>query len=411
MGKRHKKAARVAEVAKSRVVAGDSGDGAHLPASYWKACELARDGKYTEARAVYARLERRTGKPNSRLRSLIRNDLAVLDAVEGKFDEAREGWRAAIEGDGACLPARLNLGLVQAELAWTKAATPVTADGANAPDATEVNTLPIVRVGPEAEKEGATVNNGESLSAFPSLPRVAVISLLFNWPSTGGGNMHTAGLVEFLGRDGFDVRHFYAGYPAWGIGRVEDDGYAGGAGRETCGQADGGVGDPRPTGEEGERETCGRADGGVGDPRRAGAGSEAIEFGDGEWNVAAIRQRFRAAVDSFGPDYVVISDTWNMKPHLAEAMRGYPTLLMEQAQECLCPLNNLRLIGIGPARVEQCPRNQFATPRVCHQCLAERGHHAGALHQAERALAGVGTAEYDRILRQSFFEAEAVVVQ
>ena len=152
---------------------------------------------------MYARLERTTGKANSRLRILIRNDLAVLDAVEGKFDEAREGWRAAIEGDGACLPARLNLGLVQAELAWTKAATPVTTDGANAPDATEVNTLPIVQVGPEAEKEGAAVNNGESLRAFPSLPRVAVISLLFNWPSTGGGNMHTAGLVEFLGRDGY----------------------------------------------------------------------------------------------------------------------------------------------------------------------------------------------------------------
>ena len=81
-----------------------------------------------------------------------------------------------------------------------------------------------------------------------------------------------------------------------------------------------------------------------------------------------------------------------------------------QAQECLCPLNNLRLLGIGPTEVEQCPRNQLATPQVCHQCLAERGHHAGALHQHERALAGVGTAEYDRILRQSFFEAEAVLV-
>ena len=83
---------------------------------------------------------------------------------------------------------------------------------------------------------------------------------------------------------------------------------------------------------------------------------------------------------------------------------------MMQAQECLCPLNNLRLIGIGPNQVEQCPRNQLATPQVCHQCLAERGHHAGALHQHERALAGVGTAEYDRILRQSFYEAEAVLV-
>ena len=99
-----------------------------------------------------------------------------------------------------------------------------------------------------------------------------------------------------------------------------------------------------------------------------------------------------------------------MKPHLAEAMGGYPYYLLMQAQECLCPFNNLRLIGIGPTQVEQCPRNQLATPQVCHQCLAERGHHAGALHQHERALAGVGSAEYDRVLRQSFYDAEAVLV-
>ena len=85
----------------------------------------------------------------------------------------------------------------------------------------------------------------------PGPVRVAVLSLLFNWPSTGGGNMHTAGLVEFLGRDGFEVRHFYAAYRPWGIGRdtrqdggrrAEDGGKA-----ETFGRGDGGVGDPRRT--------------------------------------------------------------------------------------------------------------------------------------------------------------------
>ena len=142
----------------------------------------------------------------------------------------------------------------------------------------------------------------------------------------------------------------------------------------------------RPGGSDGSRmtsiwglvegETSGsRTAGGVGDPRRT-ASSEAIEFAERDWNVATIRERFRSAVDSFAPDYVVISDTWNMKPHLAEAMRGYPCVLHVQALECLCPLNNLRLIGIGPTQVEQCPRNQLATPQVCHQCLAERGHHA-----------------------------------
>ncbi len=195
--------------------------------------------------------------------------------------------------------------------------------------------------------------------------RVAVLSLLFNWPSTGGGNMHTAGLVEFLGRDGFDVRHFYAQHERWGIGRVSGDDLV---------------------------------------------ASEALVFAETDWNVASIRERFRAAVDAFGPDYMVISDTWNMKPHLAEAMRGYPTILLMQAQECLCPLNNLRLLGIGPVKAEQCPRNQLATPHVCHQCLGERGQHSGALHQVERALAGVGTAEYDGLMRQMFYDAEAVLV-
>ena len=309
-------------------------------------------------------LECAASKGDSRLRVLIQNDLAVLAAVYGKYDEACQGWRAGIESNNECLPARLNLGLVEAELSW---AVPV-ANSEEEGGPTGVSAPPEgAPTGVSALREGGPASGREAdRSVDPNGPvRVAVLSFLFNWPSTGGGNMHTAGLVDFLGRDGYEVRHFFARYPGWGIGRVKEDGLV---------------------------------------------ASEAIEFAEGEWSVAAIRERFRAAVDSFGPDYVVISDAWNMKPHLAEAMRGYPYYLLLQAQECLCPLNNLRLLGIGPTQVEQCPRNQLATPQVCHQCLAERGHHAGALHQHERALAGVGTEDYDRMLRQSFYEAEAVLV-
>ncbi len=129
------------------------------------------------------------------------------------------------------------------------------------------------------------------------------------------------------------MRHYFARFPAWGLGRVASDGL----------------------------------------PH-----SEAIEFADGEWNVSAIQAKFRRAVNAFAPDYVVITDTWNMKPHLAEAMRGYPTLLLFQAQECLCPLNNLRLLGVGPMQVEQCPRNHLATPEICRRCVGEHGQHSGA---------------------------------
>ena len=162
--------------------------------------------------------------------------------------------------------------------------------------------------------------------------RVAVLSFLFNWPSTGGGNMHTAGLVEFLGRAGYDVRHVFARFAPWGIGRVAD---------------------PLPT------------------------MSEALEFEPADWNPAAIQSRYRRAMEAFNPDYVVICDAWNMKPLLAEAVRAYRYFLLFQGQENICPLNNIRLLAQGPDRVDQCPRNQLATPEVCHRCLAERGHHAG----------------------------------
>lgn len=91
-------------------------------------------------------------------------------------------------------------------------------------------------------------------------------------------------------------------------------------------------------------------------------------------------------------------------------MRGYTYYLLYQAQENICPLNNPRLLASGPTTVEQCPRNQLATPEVCCRCLAERGRHSGALHRAERELAGVGTREYYALLRQSLSEAEAVLV-
>ena len=52
--------------------------------------------------------------------------------------------------------------------------------------------------------------------------RIGIVSLLFNWPSTGGGTVHTAELARFLTRVGYDVRHFVICQPNWGIGNVTD---------------------------------------------------------------------------------------------------------------------------------------------------------------------------------------------
>ena len=46
----------------------------------------------------------------------IQNDLAVLDAIAAKFEEAREGWQRALEADGDLLLARLNRDLLEAEI-------------------------------------------------------------------------------------------------------------------------------------------------------------------------------------------------------------------------------------------------------------------------------------------------------
>ncbi len=311
-----------------------SSEGAGIALLYEQACRRAEQGQCDEARRLYGELARTVAEP--RLRALLCNDLAALDAKAGDVDAARAGFREALASDPGCEPARLNLALLQADF-------PDPEGGAPRPAAPEA---PV------------------SVSDPTAAVKVAILSFLFNWPSTGGGNVHTAELAAFLGRAGYDVRHFYARYDPWGIGHVEEP--------------------PFP--------------------------SEGLDFDDAGWNADVIRERFRRAVDAFGPDYVLVMDSWNFKPHLAEAMRGYPTLLRFQALECLCPLNNVRLLPLGQGRFAQCGLQQLASPEGCLACLRERGELSGGLHRAERALSGVGTPGYHETLCRALREAEAVLV-
>jgi glycosyltransferase involved in cell wall biosynthesis len=307
---------------KNKKQVNDSGRATGPPArSQWRydeACQLAEQGRHAEARRLYQDLD--GPQLEGRLRSLVRNDLAALAAVSGDAEAARREFGAALDLDPACAPARANLALMQGEAA------------------------------PAAVAAGAV--------------KVAILSFLFNWPSTGGGIVHTVELAQFLGRAGYDVRHVYARYAPWGVGQV---------------------GQPLPY------------------------PGEALVFDDAAWNVPAIQGRFRRAVDAFAPDYVLITDSWNMKPLLAEAVRGYPTILRFQAMECLCPLNNVRLLP-GPEGCRQCNLEQLSSPRGCAACLRQRGACSGGLHQAERALSGVGTPAYHERLLRALREAEAVLV-
>lgn len=194
--------------------------------------------------------------------------------------------------------------------------------------------------------------------------RIAILSLLFNWPSKGGGATHTAELVRFLTLAGYRVRHIFATHVPWQIGNISTplpyDGYA-------------------------------------------------LELTSQEWTPSGIQNSFRRAVDEFSADVVLITDCWNFKPWLAEAMAGYRVIWRMQAQEDLCPLNNLRLITDGK-HVRQCGYHQLVNRTECLACLKERGSLSGWLHQSERALSAVDTPRYNSLLSQTLRQAEAVLV-
>jgi len=195
--------------------------------------------------------------------------------------------------------------------------------------------------------------------------RVAVISFLFNWPSTGGGIVHTVELTQSLQRAGYDVQLIHPVHAEWGIGQVGDD----------CPVA-----------------------------------TTALPFTAAEWTVSRIRERFRHAVDRFAPDHVLLTDCWNFKPHLAAALRDYSCLWRMQAGECLCPLNNLRLQPVPGGGARQCPTNQLSSPHECHDCLLANDRFSGALHRAERHLSGIGTPGYQTLLLETVRAASAVLV-
>ena len=194
--------------------------------------------------------------------------------------------------------------------------------------------------------------------------RVAILSLLFNWPSTGGGTVHTMELAAALSQRGYDVRHIYAVYHGWGVGQVTEP---------------------------------------------LSVPTVPLTFADSDWQAEIIQERFRESVDEFAPDFVIITDSWNTKPLLAEAVADYPYFLRLAALECLCPLNNVRLL-FADHNLVQCLRNQLAEPEACQRCVAQNAHLSGSLHQAERELARFHDGNYPQRLRRAFRGAEAILV-
>jgi len=306
---------------------------------YSQACRLAQQGNYEQAHNIYDKLE--ASADEKQLRGLILNDLGALSAVEGDSEKAQQRFEAALVVDENCHSAQANLAALSKQVSSGEKSNPDKGRTGQKKD--------LPRTG---EKKQQPV-------------KVAILSFLFNWPSTGGGIIHTVELAQFLRQAGYEVRLYHPQCLPWGIGKLEET-------------------PPYPV--------------------------ETLEFANTEWNISSIKARFRQAVNAFAPDHVIITDCWNFKPHLAEAMQGYSYFLRMQAQECLCPLNNLRLLPSAEGGFRQCEFQQLDSPQECFQCLCQRGNSSGILHQLERQLSAVGTPEYDELLRRSLQEATAVLV-
>lgn len=208
----------------------------------------------------------------------------------------------------------------------------------------------------------STASEASSSAEVPF--RLAIVSLLFNWPSTGGGIVHTAELAEFLSRDGVEVCHFYAVYKPWSVG---------------------GVTEPLPY------NSC------------------SIQFDERGWNRSGIQNAFRSAVTEFSPDAVIVTDSWNSKGMLAAAVSDFPYYIRLAALECLCPLNNVRLIPDQTGNVRQCYKTQLATRDACVTCVATNTHASGSLHAAERQLSGFEDSAFHKELLSVFANAQAVL--
>ena len=284
------------------------------------ATQLSMQGDLLQARTAWDQLL--ANAPEGPRRNTIRNNVAVLDAALGD-PRGAELQLESLKRSGDCGAAVLhNLSLLA---------------------------------------EGSGNNPRKPVRR----PRIAVLSFLFNWPSTGGGIIHTVELVQFLSKAGFEVALVHPVFSNWRLGSVDAN----------C---------PIPT--------------------------VPIAFSEADWTVENVQRKFREAVDAFSPEHVVITDCWNFKPHLAAAMQGYSYLLRMQALECVCPLNNLRLKPGPSGAFLQCSQSQPRDPESCAECLCENDWSSGALHRAERTFSGVGSKSYDALLRASVREATAVLV-
>ncbi len=169
-----------------------SGDNTGVEDAYRQAAGLAEMGDFNQARSAYRGGSASQTAPATVLGGAVENDIGTLH-VHGRRDSCGADAIRSCTRNGCRLqrwPSAQNLAILNDD---------------------------------EPPPVATAISNSGNRPAEPApirRARVAILSTLFNWPSTGGGTVHTAETGKFLSRAGYDVKHFYAQFAGWGVGNV-----------------------------------------------------------------------------------------------------------------------------------------------------------------------------------------------
>ena len=75
---------------------------------------------------------------------------------------------------------------------------------------------------------------------------------------------------------------------------------------------------------------------------------------------------YREAGADWGPDVVLLTHGFCLKPHVARALAGFPLVGRYYAHELMCARDGFRYRDGAP-----CPNDFLRTPGVCRDCAAE----------------------------------------
>ncbi len=197
---------------------------------------------------------------------------------------------------------------------------------------------------------------------------IAFVDLLFSWPPNGGADVELYHVLSTLHRRGFSVRLFVAH-------------------------------------ERGSTER-GRVD-----PESMPFPVVRLDFSRRQLRPKALCRAFGEALDAWGPDAVVLSHGYALKPYLARELGSrYPLAARYYAHELLCARDPFRFKQGAPCRFDY-----MHTPEACRACAF--ASLAGGLRRhdfrtwtSDYVAAGAYGADYPAILRQGLEASKVLLV-